>query len=208
MIEIFQDKLAHQQAFVEFGKLRKADFVDKKGWNVPVFEGLDVEYDWFDTLDACYVVYRDRSGNVRGGCRMLSTMQPYMLETIFPHMISGPMPKSPAIWENTRLVIDESISIEEQSIVFSELNIAGLEWLIDRGVTNTIMMTTVQLAEFGMSGKAPIELIPIGPETVIDGVPHVAIRTETLTQEVIDRLRKGASIWWPLHNRWEDSKAA
>lgn len=201
MIEIFthQEIDENLQTYLEVGRLRKRMFVDLLGWDVPT-QG-DCEFDFFDTLTPAYVVYKNKEGEVKGCCRMIPTMKPYMLEQIWPEYVDGPLPKSPEIWENTRLAIDQDMSQEEQSLAFSELNIAGLEWLMERGVKHTYMLTATFLAAKGMSGKFGIRLDRVGPEHDMAGIPHVAVRTEELTHEAIGRLREHSKIWWPLHER-------
>ena len=77
-------------------------FVQRLGWPLPACEA-GREQDEFDTSDAVYVVaVADRGGDVCGCARLLPTTRPYLLSQVFPHLVDGPLPSSPFVWELSR----------------------------------------------------------------------------------------------------------
>ncbi len=78
-------------------RLRHECIVQRQSWNVPTFRNM--EYDQYDNPAACYLIWRDEAGRARGSSRLYPTDRPYMLQEIFPHLVSKTlMPKSYRVW--------------------------------------------------------------------------------------------------------------
>ena len=83
---------------------RKRLFVDLLGWQVPVVAG-DYEIDRFDDVRAVYLVDSDEGDPHLGSMRLLPTEHPHILDTLFPGLCDGFVPRGPAIYEITRLCL-------------------------------------------------------------------------------------------------------
>ncbi|WP_066794213.1 acyl-homoserine-lactone synthase [Sphingomonas soli] len=84
---------------------RKRVFVDLLGWDVPVLADR-YEIDQFDDPHATYLVLSDAAGNHLGSARLLETTRPHILDTLFPELCEGAIPRSAAIREITRFCLD------------------------------------------------------------------------------------------------------
>jgi acyl-homoserine lactone synthase len=79
---------------------RKRVFADLLKWNVPVVDGR-FEVDQFDTEHAQYLVLVDRSGGHLGSARLLPTMRPHILDSLYPGLCDGAPPRADDIFEVT-----------------------------------------------------------------------------------------------------------
>ncbi|MCA1510547.1 acyl-homoserine-lactone synthase [Bradyrhizobium sp. NBAIM01] len=130
MIEAFSFANAHhfQDALASQARLRYEVFVERRGLPHSFWEGL--EFDEFDTPAAKYLVWRDEKRVVRGLARLLPTTNSYMLQTYWPHLISGRIfPSSSGVWELTRVCVDKSLDSKLRRTVLPELLCAIEEFL-------------------------------------------------------------------------------
>src|SRR5688572_22902087 len=97
----------HGVAWISQHRLRHRLFVERQHWNVPTYKNL--EYDQFDTPAAKYLLWLDWMGMARGVVRLVPTTQPYMVETLWPGLVRGSLPKSPSIWEASRFGCDRNL---------------------------------------------------------------------------------------------------
>lgn len=84
---------------------RKRIFVDLLGWDVPVLAGR-YEVDQFDNAHATYLVLTDADGNHLASARLLETGGAHILDTLFPQLCDGDVPRGPAVREITRFALD------------------------------------------------------------------------------------------------------
>ncbi len=147
----FSDFHRHGRAFYEFLQLRKKVFVDQLKWDVP--HNDSVEMDQYDTPVAHYsLVLRD--GVVVGGARTMATSavwgeHTYMLRDAYsgklPHIPRHVMSveiASPAVWECTRLVIDDSLTSQAERSECLTLIVDGLvEMARAKGATTLISLS-------------------------------------------------------------------
>lgn len=108
----------HGRAYYDFLGLRKRIFVDTLGWDIPHDD--HVEMDQYDTPVAQYSVVL-RNGEVIGGARTMPTSAKwgphgYMLGDAFDGKLGGipadvvpEAPRSPEVWECTRLVVSDAV---------------------------------------------------------------------------------------------------
>ncbi len=76
-------------------------FVKKLGW--PLSCNDNMEIDQFDQAETVYVIARNDAHQIIGAARLLPTTRPYLLGTIFPHLLAGmPPPNTDEIWELSR----------------------------------------------------------------------------------------------------------
>jgi len=123
----------HGEAWISHHRLRHRVFVDRLGWQVPSYRGL--EYDQFDTPAATYVVWLDGERLARGAARLIPTTQPYMVKALWPELIDGDLPQTDQIWEATRFVCDRNFNSETRRRIVAELICGCQEFGIARGIS-------------------------------------------------------------------------
>ena len=118
-------------------RLRYECIVQRQSWNVPTIRNM--EYDQYDNPAAHYFVWRDSMGKARGSSRLYPTDRPYMLQEVFPHLVTKiPLPKSAQIWEGSRFCVDARLPPEMRRRIIQELIIGYLEFALDNGVTHIV----------------------------------------------------------------------
>jgi len=76
-------------------------FVQRLGWALPA--RCNREQDEFDRGDTLQVLAQDDAGSLVGCGRLLPCNAPYMLETVFPHLLDGRAPpRCAGTWELSR----------------------------------------------------------------------------------------------------------
>jgi acyl homoserine lactone synthase len=155
-------------------------FVETLRWQLPVENGL--ELDQFDLPETSYVIVQDAHGAVCGCARLLPTTRAYLLDEIFPGLMSGaPPPHAPEIWELSRFstkVVGEKTppSRDEARKRFCDLFSAVVEMAIELGAVRLITFTAVGieriLRSIGMHAHR------VGPPQLIDGEPVLALWIE------------------------------
>lgn len=88
---------------------RKHVFVDLLGWQVPVLDDR-FEVDQFDDEHARYLIVTDEAQGHLASARLLPTTRPHILDTLFPALCAGPVPRGPDIFEITRFCLDRNLS--------------------------------------------------------------------------------------------------
>ncbi|MBY0430606.1 MAG: autoinducer synthase [Rhodospirillales bacterium] len=86
-------------------RLRRDTFVGRLSWALETAKD-GMERDQFDTPAATYLTISNPAGDVIAGARFLRTDHPNLLADVFPFLCKNAPPRSPRIWEVTRLVID------------------------------------------------------------------------------------------------------
>lgn len=114
-------------------RLRHECIVQRQAWNVQTIQNM--EYDQYDNPAAYYLVWRDRTGRARGSSRLYPTDRPYMLEEIFPHLVTRiPIPKSSDVWEGSRFCVDASAKPEMRKRIIQEIVLGYLEFGLSQGI--------------------------------------------------------------------------
>jgi hypothetical protein len=91
-------------ALREMFEARKRVFVDLLKWDVPVLEGR-YEVDQFDDEGATYLIVPREDGSHAGSARLLGTVRPHILDTLFPELCAVPPPRGPNVLEITSEVL-------------------------------------------------------------------------------------------------------
>ncbi len=118
-------------------RLRHQSIVLRQSWNVPTVRNM--EYDQYDNPAAHYLVWRDRAGKARGSSRLYPTDRPYMLQEVFPHLVSKiSMPKSHRVWEGSRFCVDSSLQPEMRKRIIQEIVVGYLEFGLDHGISHFV----------------------------------------------------------------------
>jgi acyl homoserine lactone synthase len=145
MIEAFSLSTAHlfQDAMASQARLRYRVFVEQRG--LPHLHHEDLEFDEFDTPAAAYLVWRDQDRVVRGLIRLLRTDRPYMLKSLWPHLVNGRPPNSSYLWEMTRVCVDKAVPPALRRTILPELLCAVAEQLELSGARGVIGVTRAHL---------------------------------------------------------------
>ena len=118
-------------------RLRHECIVQRQSWNVPTIR--NIEYDQYDNPATCYLVWRDKAGKAGGSSRLYPTDRPYMLQEIFPQLVSKiTLPKSYRIWEGSRFCVDAKLPPETRKRIIQEIIVGYLEFGLDQGVSSFV----------------------------------------------------------------------
>jgi len=116
---------------------RKRVFVDLLGWDVPVLGGR-YEVDQFDDVHCAYLVLSDGAGGHLASTRLLPTERPHILDSLYPALCDGPVPRGPDIFEITRFCLERDLPTRDRRRARDTL-ICGL---IDHALANGIRAYT------------------------------------------------------------------
>jgi acyl-homoserine lactone synthase len=122
---------------------RKQVFVDLLKWDVPVIADA-FEIDQFDDSHARYLVLTDGAGGHLASARLLPTMRPHLLDSLFPELCEDAPPAANDVFEITRFCLDRSLSARERRSVRDTLIVA----LVDHARATGIRAYTA-IAEIG-----------------------------------------------------------
>ena len=154
---------------------RKRVFVDLLKWQVPVLEGR-FELDQFDDEHATYLIVRGDEGEHLGSARLLETVRPHLLDTLFAGLCAAPPPRGPNILEITRFCLDRRLPAPRRLVVRNRLVSALADYALLRGVTAYTGVAELgwlqQILAFGWACR------PLGLPMVIDGRTLGALRIE------------------------------
>jgi N-acyl-L-homoserine lactone synthetase len=153
---------------------RKAVFVDRLSWSVPVVDGLEI--DQFDGDGGAYLVVTGADGGHLGSLRLLPTDRPHLLGTLFPELCAGGVPAGPAIREISRLLTAPGLRAAERLAVRRRLIVALVEHGLASGLERyTCMAGTAWLSQIMAMGWR-FELL--GPPRLIRGEAVGALALE------------------------------
>ena len=176
-------------------RLRFRQFKERQGYDIPFYK--DMEYDQYDTLATTYLVWIDeRTRAVHGTSRLNPTDRPYMLKDLWPDMVEGPLPRSPHVWEGTRICIDKALPGHLRERIKWEIVLGYLEFgranQIEKYVG--IMQTFIWTRVFMQSGWGAAYL---GDERLIDGIKTRAGEV-IVSEEALERVRRKTGIDGPV----------
>lgn len=143
-----------QEALSAMHADRKAVFVDRLKWNVPVVDGR-FEVDEFDNEHAVYLIAtHPETGEHLGSVRLLPTTRRHLVGDIFSMLIEGEVPRGDDVWEITRLCTSPALADwEAHNRVREQLATALIEYALTMGITRYTMMThTAYLSQLLATG--------------------------------------------------------
>ena len=139
---------------------RKRVFVDLLKWDIPVLDGR-FEVDRFDDTHAIYIILTDTQCRHLASARLLPTVRPALLDTLFPELCDGPPPAGDEVFEITRFCLSPDISAAERRILRNQLVSALALFALENGIeTYTGVAETAwlkQIMAFGWDCR------PLGP---------------------------------------------
>jgi acyl-homoserine lactone synthase len=112
---------------------RKRVFVDLLKWNLPVLADR-FEVDHFDDPNASYLIVTDPSGEHLASARLLPTTRPALLDSLFPFLVAGPVPRGERIAEITRFCLSRDVSARERRVARDMLLVGLVEHALANGL--------------------------------------------------------------------------
>ena len=139
---------------------RKQVFVDLLKWDVPVVDGR-FELDQFDDEHATYVIVAGGEGEHLGSARLLPTVRPHILGSLYPELCAGEVPTGPDIFEITRFCLGRNQGAERRRLVRNRLVSALVAIALARGIRTYTGVAEIawlqQVLAFGWDCR------PLGP---------------------------------------------
>jgi len=171
----------------EMHRQRKAVFVDRYGWNIPVIGEREV--DSYDDAGTTYLIAKAaaNSDEVLASTRLLSTERPHMMKDLFLAACGGAAPSGPSVWEVSRFCVNP--------IVTQRYKRHELLWEMVCGVMETALLYGVEKVTF----VANAALLPLtmdcgwnaarlGP-TLPDGDDQITAVVASITTDGLRKVR-------------------
>ena len=124
---------AEARALGEMFRARKRVFVDMLKWDVPVLG--DFEIDGFDDEHAEYLILTDSHGRHLASARLLETVRPHILGSLFPFLCDGGVPAGPTVLEITRFCLDPRAGAATRRLARNRLVSALVTVALKRGIS-------------------------------------------------------------------------
>ena len=154
---------------------RKQVFVDLLKWDVPVLEGR-YEVDQFDNEHAVYLIVAGAAGEHLGSARLLPTMRPHILDSLFPILCAAEPPRSPDCFEITRFCLGRNQNARERLETRNRLVSALAQYALENGIPTYTGVAELawlqQILAFGWRCR------PLGLPRVIGGRTLGALRID------------------------------
>ena len=154
---------------------RKQVFVDLLKWDVPVLEGR-YEIDQFDDEHATYLIFADAAGEHLGSVRLLPTIRPHILDSLFPGLCAGEPPRSADCFEITRFCLGRNQNAQQRLETRNRLVSALAQYALENGISTYTGVAELgwlqQILAFGWRCR------PLGLPRVIGGRTLGALRID------------------------------
>jgi N-acyl-L-homoserine lactone synthetase len=158
---------------------RKRVFVDLLKWDVPVL-GDRFELDQFDDEHAIYIIVRGEAGEHLASARMLPTVRPHLLDTLFADLCASDPPRGPEVLEITRFCLDRRVPGRRRLAVRNRLVSALADYALANGIATYTgiaeMRWLQQILAFGWSCR------PLGLPRTRNGKMLGALRIDISSQ--------------------------
>lgn len=177
-------------------RARKRVFVDLLQWDVPVLGG-EYEIDGFDDEHADYLIVTTPERAHLGSARLLKTVRPHILGSLFPQLCEGEVPSGPDTLEITRFCLDPHQRAPRRRETRNRLVSALVALALERGVRTYTGVAELswlqQILAFGWRCR------PLGIPRMVGSNMLGAIAIE-IDEETPERLgRKGIWTADPAH---------
>jgi acyl-homoserine lactone synthase len=150
-------------------------FVDLLGWDVPVVEGR-YELDQFDDEHATYLIVPCDDGSHAASARLLSTVRPHILDSLFPDLCAVPPPRGPKVMEITRFCLGRERGSQSRLDLRNRLVSGLVRFALENGIetyTGVAEMAWLQqILAFGWRCR------PLGLPRLVDGKMLGALRID------------------------------
>ena len=174
-------------AMVSQHRLRYRLFVERQGWDIPCFRGM--EYDQFDTPAAVYLLSRGERGEARGITRLIPTTRPYMIKDLWSDFVEdSDLPVCPDIWEGTRFGVDQNLEPGLRNRIGRELVLACLEFGLLNEIQHFLVLMPVLIIR-RIIGGAGCHYEWLGEPRNI-GKHRVAVARVTVSPQALHEARR------------------
>lgn len=171
---------------------RKRVFVDLLKWDVPVIGGR-YEIDQFDDEHAAYLIVTDIEGAHLGSARLLKSERPHILDSLFPDLCAGPVPRGADMLEITRFCLGRNQNASARLGTRNKLVTALVSHALANGVTAFTGVAEIswlqQILAFGWRCR------PLGLPRV-NGASMLGALLIDITQDTPALLQR-SGIWSP-----------
>jgi acyl-homoserine lactone synthase len=191
-----ENRSLFESELIEMHRQRKAVFVDRYGWNVPV-RG-DMEVDGYDDESTTYLIAKSGSSDaaVLASARLLSTVRPHLMADLFLAACGGTAPSGPSVWEVSRFCVSPTIDRRRKRL--------ELLWEMVGGVMETALLYGVEKVTFvANAALLPLAMecgwnaVRLGP-TLPDGDDEITAVVASITPEGLRAVRSRLDVHGPV----------
>lgn len=188
-----RDHARHWHLLDQLAQLRYRIFVEQLGWTLPL-AAHGRETDQYDDHRASYVIVRGVRGDIRAAIRLHDTAGQTLLNTSFPNLINGPVPRSTDVWEGTRMLINPDLG-PDGATALQELLCASVRYGLANGVSRFVSVSDPLLERvLRRSGASPHRLGSV--LEVEPGIHALALEMQCSTA-VLARLEQRLELHQP-----------
>ncbi|SEJ92028.1 acyl-homoserine lactone synthase [Sphingobium sp. AP50] len=159
---------------------RKRVFIDLLGWDLPTLDDK-YEIDQFDGPNTIYLIVGRPDGTHLGSMRLLPTNRPTIIGDFFHHLCDVGAPRSPAVWELSRLCLSPRIRAAERRGVRNRLLTSAVQFALQNTISAFCCVTHAwympEVMAYGWQCKA-MGLPQMDPGGMV-GALEIAINEET-----------------------------
>jgi N-acyl-L-homoserine lactone synthetase len=172
---------------------RKRVFIDLLRWDLPVLDGC-YEVDQFDDAHARYLIITDTDQAHLASARLLPTTRPHILDTLFPRLCRGAIPRGPQVWEITRFCLSRELQSAGRRQARNQLVSALAAHALQTGIKTYTGVAEIawlqQILNFGWQCRSLGEPLP-------SGAAQLGALEITITPETPAALAAGG-VWSPI----------
>ena len=154
---------------------RKRVFIDLLKWDIPALADR-FELDHFDDVDATYLIVTDTEGEHLASARLLLTTRPALLDSLFPGLVAGVVPRGPDVLEITRFCLSPGIGARQRRVARDALLVGLVEFALANDVRTYTGVAELpwfrQIQTFGWECRA------LGEPALHRGQALVALRID------------------------------
>lgn len=122
--------------FVSQFKLRHKCFIERLNYNVSTHNGM--EYDEYDNPSKTYLIYHNSSQEALGVSRLGPICKDFMIQDLWPNMLSEHIERTSDVWEGTRFCINKDLPSPLRKRISQELVLAYIELGLAKNIKKII----------------------------------------------------------------------
>lgn len=191
-----ENRSLFESEIMEMHRQRKAVFVDRQRWNVPVVG--DMEIDSYDGVGATYLIATADSGNheVFASARLLPTIRPHLMADLFLAACGGDVPSGPSIWEVSRFCVNPGIVKRRRRVeLLWEMACAVIETTLLYGVNQVTFVANSALLPLALD--CGWKAARLGP-TLPDGDDEVTAVVASISPDGLRAVRSRLGVDGPV----------